>query len=323
MKTFMYYLALILGAPIALPILKLKVSYDGVTKFKIPKGAIIISGHKSVKEAIAIAYLLFFRRLYFLAADWYHGFQIIFKPLMLLLGAVLVDLKGQNFNFIKKSQKLLNKGKNILVFPEGDYSENKKLFELGPFKTGYLLMAVESHAPVVPIMTDFTYGIFKRTRIIVGKPIYPILNQEQDSRAQLNDINQEIREKCLYLLYDLRKEKAKKVKMTYTFKNPLPGDVIRTKVGTYHHYGVYLSDDEVIEFGRRVNPKDEPVTIHKTSLVTFCNGQIPEVRIVKNTRKKRKIKDIISYSEEVLGKTDYSFQNNNCLDLANRLTLKI
>lgn len=324
MKTFMYYLALTLGAPFAFMFFKMKVSYEGEEKFKIPKGAILISPHKHFLDAIAIAYLFFFRRLYFLAADWYHGVQIIFKPFMLLLGAVLVDIKGERYDFIIGSRKVLSKKKSLLVFPEGDYVNNKNLFEFGKFKTGYLLIALETGAPIVPIVSDFSYGLFSRLHFKIGKPIYVSLtNNNESSKEELYKLNKIIKEKCLNLFYSLKKEKASKIKMTYKYKEINKGDVIRVKTGIFYHYGVYLNNDNVIEFGHIINKPNEKIDIHLTSLNSFSGDKIPEVRVLPKRIKTRSIEDIENYLNEVIGQENYSLKDNNCLDLANRLTLKI
>ena len=37
--------------------------------------------------------------------------------------------------------------------------------------------------------------------------------------------------------------------MKWSLISPTPGDMIRVKTGSLYHYGVYVSDDEVIQFG--------------------------------------------------------------------------
>lgn len=324
MKTFMYYLALILGLPFALIFFKTKITYEGNKKFSIPRGAIIISNHKSFLDSIVIAYVFFFRRLYFLAADWYHGAMKIFKPFMLLLGSVLVDPLGRDYSFLKQAKKVISKNKSLLVFPEGDYLNNKHLFEFGEFKPGYLMIEKETNAPIVIVINDFSYGLFSRVRVKISKPIYlSIDNLSQDGKKKILALNEMILNKCKSLFYDLKKEKAERIKMIYQYKEPLKGNVIRIKMGLYHHYGLYFDDENVLEFGDPLNKKKEDNDIHLVSLQDFSRGKNIEVRKVISLRKTRKIQDIEAYSKEVIGMKNYSFQDNNCLDLVNRLTLKI
>lgn len=324
MKTFMYYLALILGLPFALIFFKTKITYEGNKKFSIPKGSIIISNHKSFLDSIVIAYVFFFRRLYFLAADWYHGAKKIFKPFMSLLGCVLVDPLGRDQSFLKQAQKVISKNKSLLVFPEGDYLNNKHLFEFGEFKPGYLMIEKETNAPIVMVISDFSYGLFSRVRVKISKPIYlSINNLFQEGKKEIIALNEMILNKCKSLFYELKKEKSKKIKMTYEYKEPLKGDVIRINIGLYHHYGLYFDDNNVLEFGDPLNKNVEDNDIHLISLKEFSRGKNIEVRKVLSFRKIRKIQDIEAYSKEVIGLKNYSFQDNNCLDLVNRLTLKI
>lgn len=324
MKAFMYYLAMVLGAPLALLFFRMKVSYEGGERFPLPEGAILIAGHKSPFDAIAIAYLFFFRRLYFLAADWYRGFLRIFRPLMRMTGAIFVDLKGEVYSFLPECKALLGKGKSILVFPEGDYARTKSLFELGPFKTGYLLIARESGAPIIPIVSDFSYGSFRRLHLRIGRPIY--VPQEEGrpiTREEVSSWNEEVRERCLSLLHELRREKAEAIKFRYEYREPRKGEVLRVKAGPYHHYGVFLDEGRVVEFGRAYNPPGEKIDVHLATLLSFAGGMIPEVRVPRNPFRKRRPEDVEAYAREVLRQEGYSLEANNCLDLVNRLTLKI
>ena len=100
-------------------------------------------------------------------------------------------------------------------------------------------------------------------------------------------------------------------------------DVIRVKTGIFYHYGVYLNNDNVIEYGHMINKPNEKIDIHLTSLNSFSGGKIPEVRVLPKHIKTRSIEDIENYLNEVIGQENYSLKDNNCLDLANRLTLKI
>ena len=43
--------------------------------------------------------------------------------------------------------------------------------------------------------------------------------------------------------------------MIYQYKEPLKGDVIRIKMGLYHHYGLYFGDENVLEFRDPLNKK--------------------------------------------------------------------
>ncbi len=318
----MYYFALIVCAPFALIFFKMKVSYEGGTKFKIPKGSIIISPHKTFLDAMLLSYLFFFNRIYYLVADWYKGFLKIFKPFMLLLGAVIVDINGQDYNFINSSQKILGRGKNLLVFPEGDYSSNKHLFEFGEFKTGYLLIALKTASPIVPVVTDFSYALFSRVHIKIGKPIYVELNHNRDSKTQeITFLNNLIKGRSLDLFYQIKKEKIEKLKIKYELKIVKSGDIIRVKSNNSYHYGLYIDENTVIDLNNVYNQIGKSSEIKYISLSMFAkNGEI-EVR--NKSKKTRSIKEIELYLKEIIHQQNYSLENCTCLDFINRLTLKV
>lgn len=71
------------------------------------------------------------------------------------------------------------------------------------------------------------------------------------------------REKMELRLAELAKE-------TEAFRIPAPGDVIGVERGLYDHYGVYVSDDEVIEFSAN-NPENKGI-IQKTTFSRFLGG---------------------------------------------------
>jgi len=127
------------------------------------------------------------------------------------------------------------------------------------------------------------------------------------------------------LFYKLKRKKAERFSKKYEFISPKPGDVIRIFVGTHYHYGVYLDSNEVIQFGRAVNNANESATVNLVSLSEFCGSKIPEVRVLKRFEKRflRKSSDVEKYAKSCLGQGGYSITENNCLDFANRVTLKI
>ena len=67
---------------------------------------------------------------------------------------------------------------------------------------------------------------------------------------------------------------------------PAAGSMIRVESGSIHHYGVYVSDDEIIQFGLapilRPDQKDSDVTVLSTDLTDFLNGIISSVNLFTN-----------------------------------------
>lgn len=104
--------------------------------------------------------------------------------------------------------------------------------------------------------------------------------------------------------------------MNWTVKQPKSGDIIRTKISFYHHYGIYISDDEIIQFGLPDDPGKPAEQIHviATNIDVFLNGgeletASPEIAEVKKIRSKN---EIIATARSRIGEDGYDILHNNC-----------
>lgn len=110
--------------------------------------------------------------------------------------------------------------------------------------------------------------------------------------------------------------------MKWSLKEPKTGDIIRVSIGrNIHHYGIYVSDDEVIQYGLRNDAltKKEDVFVRKTAITEFLGGEFLEVccfslfeRIIKNSKNKT-----IKKARLRLGEAKYDILNNNCEHFVN------
>ena len=324
MSKILYYFGLILMFPFIV-FFKIKTYYEDGNKQnkRIKDSAIIISNHRSYMDGIVIAFRFFFKRLHYLVIDFYKGKRKIIKFLVKIAGGIFVDTNGRSFDFIEKSKRVTAKGRAILVFPEGDF---KFAYEPSKFSPGYIMLAVKTGAKIVPVVNDFNYGIFKRVHLMIGNSIdLSNYSNAELTKEKIKEINNEISNKYRMLFYKLKRKKAERFSNKYDFISPKKGDVIRISVGSHYHYGVYLNAGEVIQFGHSVNMAGENVVINSVSLNEFCGSKIPEVRTLKKSEKRfvRKSDDIEKYAKSCIGHDGYSIVSNNCLDFANRVTLKI
>lgn len=325
MSWILYYFDLLLGLIVQLLVFKTKTWYeDGNRQNGRLKGAtIIISNHRSFMDPIVIALRFFFHKLHFIIADYYKDKLKAAKFIMETYGGILVDIEGQNLDFIEKSKRITAKGGAILIFPEGDFQFT---YEPQKFSAGYIMLAVKTEAKILPIVNDFNYGLFKRVHLMIGNGIdLSRYKSEELTKAKLKEINDEISGKFMMLFYKLKRKKAERFSNKYEFISPKRCDVIRISAGSHYHYGVYLNAGEVIQFGRAVNMEGEKVVVNSVSLNEFCGAKIPEVRTFKRSEKRfiRNAGDIERYAKSCLGQGGYSLINNNCFDFVNRVTLKI
>ena len=92
--------------------------------------------------------------------------NVFFTLLIKAFGAFPVTRGKGDTQVIDTSIEKLEKGRNLVIFPEGTRSKDGKV---GKGKTGVALVAAVAQVPVVPV------GINFRKRVVVrfGKPIVP------------------------------------------------------------------------------------------------------------------------------------------------------
>lgn len=104
--------------------------------------------------------------------------------------------------------------------------------------------------------------------------------------------------------------------MEWTVEAPKYGDLVRTKVRFYHHYGIFVSPEQVIQFGLPDDPMRpaENVRVITTDVYTFLMGG--ELEVGKPDReehkKMRSPKQIVEAAQARLGEGGYDILHNNC-----------
>lgn len=111
--------------------------------------------------------------------------------------------------------------------------------------------------------------------------------------------------------------------MKWSYIEPSYGDMIRVAVGTIYHFGIYVSDDEVIQFGlppsSRIGMSDSEVEVLAASIDDFLAGGFLEVCEFdkKEKKKNRSPEEIVKYARSKIGTRGYHILYNNCEHFAN------
>ena len=105
--------------------------------------------------------------------------------------------------------------------------------------------------------------------------------------------------------------------MEWVEKTPAYGDIVRTKVTFYYHYGIFVDQDRVVQFGLPNNVDTPPgqVKVLTTDIYTFLGHGSVEVG-VPDRREKRtmgKPQQIVETALSRLGEGGYDLRDNNCL----------
>ena len=104
--------------------------------------------------------------------------------------------------------------------------------------------------------------------------------------------------------------------MNWVEKTPVFGDMIRTKVQFYYHYGIFVSEEEVIQFGLPNDPlrSAEQIRVLSSDIYAFLQGGQLEVLAPDRAQRKqmRAPEQIVAIARQRLGEAGYDILHNNC-----------
>ena len=188
------WIGLISGYPLQLLFFKRKTYYEDKSEQgrRVRGGALVISNHYSPLDYVMNMFLFPFRKLHVVMSEvTFRGRKKkIFKFLTKFHGGICSDRDIMGMKFIDDSVEVIENGGLVQIFPEAHITTDGDMHE---FKTSYLMIALRSDAPIIPVIIDGSYGFFKRSHVIIGKKIYlsdycTSLNPTKEEILALNDI---------------------------------------------------------------------------------------------------------------------------------------
>ena len=96
------------------------------------------------------------------------------------------------------------------------------------------------------------------------------------------------------------------------------GDMVRIRLGSIYHYGIFVSEDEVIQFGYPPLPeykeKNQSIAVGAVDIDEFSGGKIVEVAVLDRKEKKRRFppEKTVEIARSKIGETGYHIIRNNC-----------
>ena len=78
--------------------------------------------------------------------------------------------------------------------------------------------------------------------------------------------------------------------MKWSYKAPEYGDMIRVKVSFFYHYGIFIDENTIVQFGLRDNSNTPPddITVITTDINSFSNGDFVEKAVPEHDEKKKR-----------------------------------
>lgn len=109
--------------------------------------------------------------------------------------------------------------------------------------------------------------------------------------------------------------------MQWVEKTPEFGDLIRTKVQFYYHYGIFVSEQEIIQFGLPDDPfrPAEQIKVLRSDIAAFLQSSDVEVAQPDAHERKsmRTREEIVTIARSRLGEGGYDILHNNCEHFVN------
>lgn len=165
-----------------------------VTNVPLSGGVLLLSNHQSFVDPAFIASKLP-RKLSFLARSGLFD-PIVFGWLIRQLNAFPVKQGKGDVGAMKQSIALLQQGKALLMFPEGQRTADGRMQEIAP---GAALIVKRAKVPIVPVAIEGAFAVWPKHRLLprTGKVRInfgkPVMMHHLDSRAIIPEIDREIR----------------------------------------------------------------------------------------------------------------------------------
>lgn len=143
-------------------------SYEGVENIPKEGGRIYASNHRSYADPVLISLPVRKRFAYMAKEELFKN--PFFSALIRFMGAFPVVRGSGDMKVIDEAIARLNKGRNLVIFPEGTRSKDGRV---GRGKTGVALIAAKANVDVIPVAIFFEGKLKFRKKVVVkyGKPI--------------------------------------------------------------------------------------------------------------------------------------------------------
>ena len=204
-------IGLVTGYPFQLLFFKRKTYYvDKKNTHLFKGGKLIVSNHFSMLDYVLTSFIVFPRKLNVVASEIPFKNKLL-KFGMKFFGVIEANRETKNMSFINKCANVLKKGQLVQIYPEGKNSPDGKIHE---FKASYTLIAHRANVPIVLVITDGNYGLFKRTSVIISEEIdvskFMDVNSKTTKKEERERLNNYIHTRALELRAELENLKNKK-----------------------------------------------------------------------------------------------------------------
>lgn len=157
-----------------------EVTVTGLSNIDPEKSYVYMSNHQSNYD---IPVLLGYLPVQF---RWLAKIELFRIPLfgyaMKRAGYICIDRSNREsaFSSLKKAAEIIQNGVSVMIFPEGTRSRDGNI---GSFKKGGFVLAVESGVPILPVIIRGTFSVMSKNRLRIkpGKVTVEVLEPVETS----------------------------------------------------------------------------------------------------------------------------------------------
>ena len=135
----------------------------------IQGGAVVAVNHTSFSDPFLVGVVVWYRRLYFLAAEAVMQGKLR-TWLLKGVGAIRIDRNCADIEAIRNCVDVLKKGHLLSIFPQGGINHDERVTAV---KSGAVLIALQAGVPIIPMYICPKKHLLSRRVAIIGNPIDP------------------------------------------------------------------------------------------------------------------------------------------------------
>lgn len=185
-----------------------KVYENEAAKKKIRGPAILIANHVGMIDPMYLMLLIWYRRHRFICKSELMS-KKAGKFWLTLFRCIPIDKENMSFTTMRSITDVLKGGALVSMFPEGQV--HKESDTPASFKSGMILMSIQSGAPIIPIYVKPREHFYDRIEAAIGEPFsVKELYGERPKFSQINEAAELLHQKELRLMELLNTPKGDK-----------------------------------------------------------------------------------------------------------------
>ena len=169
---FIFDLARLTAAIPFLVWLRPKCVYESAAaKRGLRKGpALLIANHTTLADPMYLMTAVWYRRHHFVCIKEIFEKNRLSRWIFTQFRCIPIDRENFSMASLRAITDELKAGRLVSMFPEGHINEEKP-GGVAPFKSGMVLLALKSSAPIVPVFIKKPKHLYNRLVVNIGEPI--------------------------------------------------------------------------------------------------------------------------------------------------------